>query len=119
MTYVRQIKHIFLFPDYSPSNITILKTSDTSLGISWIQAPSCYERAGILIQLFQPNNSTRDFKVHKDATTFDLTGLSPTTHYWFKLFTKYGNDTHFVMSGSPAILNFQTAEACKSYQTYV
>ncbi|VDI37212.1 Hypothetical predicted protein [Mytilus galloprovincialis] len=97
---------------YSPSNITILKTSDTSLGISWIQAPSCYERAGILIQLFQPNNSsTRDFKVHKDATTFDLTGLSPTTHYWFKLFTKYGNDTHFVMSGSPAILNFQTAEA--------
>ncbi|OPL33423.1 hypothetical protein AM593_09985, partial [Mytilus galloprovincialis] len=97
--------------NYSPSNITILKTSDTSLGISWIQAPSCYERAGILIQLFQPNNSTRDFKVHKDATTFDLTGLSPTTHYWFKLFTKYGNDTHFVMSGSPAILKFQTSEA--------
>ncbi|XP_052095731.1 uncharacterized protein LOC127731025 isoform X2 [Mytilus californianus] len=96
---------------YSPSNITILKTSDTSLSISWIQAPTCYERAGILIRLFRPDNSTRDFKVHKDATTFDLTGLSPTTHYWFKLFTKYGNDTKFVMSGSPAILKFQTAEA--------
>ncbi|CAG2213724.1 unnamed protein product [Mytilus edulis] len=68
---------------YSPSNITILKTSDTSLSISWIQAPTCYERAG----------------------------LSPTTHYWFKLFTKYGNDTKSVMSGSPAILKFQTAEA--------
>ncbi|CAC5366494.1 Tyrosine-protein kinase receptor Tie-1,Vascular endothelial growth factor receptor 3,Vascular endothelial growth factor receptor 1,Vascular endothelial growth factor receptor 2 [Mytilus coruscus] len=96
---------------YSPSNITILKTSDTSLGISWIQADSCYDRAGILIRLFRTDNSTRDFKVHKDATTFDLTGLSPTTHYWFKLFTKYGNDTKFVMSGSPAILKFQTAEA--------
>ncbi|XP_071158495.1 uncharacterized protein [Mytilus edulis] len=96
---------------YSPSNITILKTSDTSLGISWIQAPSCYDRAGILIRLFRPDNSTRDFKVHKDATTFDLTGLSPTTQYWFQLFTKYGNDTKFEMSGSPAILKFQTAEA--------
>ncbi|VDI69608.1 fibroblast growth factor receptor 3 [Mytilus galloprovincialis] len=96
---------------YSPSNITISKTSDTSLGISWIQAPSCYDRAGILIRLFRPDNTTRDFKVHKDATTFDLTGLSPTTHYWFELFTKYGNDTNFVMSGSPAILKFQTAEA--------
>ncbi|CAC5367290.1 unnamed protein product [Mytilus coruscus] len=94
-----------------PSNITILKTSDSSLGISWIQADSCYDRAGILIRLFRPDNSTRDFKVHKDATTFDLTGLSPTTHYWFKLFTKYGNDTKFVMSGFSAILKFQTAEA--------
>ncbi|XP_063419667.1 uncharacterized protein LOC134704814 [Mytilus trossulus] len=96
---------------YSPSNITILKTSDTSLSISWIQAPTCYDRAGILIRLFRPDNSTMDFKVHKDATTFDLTGLSPTTHYWFKLFTKYGNDTKSVMSGSPAILKFKTAEA--------
>ncbi|CAG2221016.1 Vascular endothelial growth factor receptor 1 [Mytilus edulis] len=93
-----------------PSNITVLKTTDTSVSIKWIQAPTCYERAGIWIILFRPDNSTKIFKVHKEATTFDLTGLSATTSYWFKMTTYYGNDTHYVSSSVPTKFAFVTTE---------
>jgi hypothetical protein len=87
-----------------------VKTTEASVSIQWTQAPTCYDRAGIAIRLYTMDNSSTEFKVHKDATTFDLTGLSPLTSYWFKLYTKYGNDTHFVMSTNPAMFSFATTE---------
>lgn len=50
------------------------------------------------------------FKVHKDATTFDLSGLSPETTYRFEMFTKYGNESFFVNSTNPPKFSFVTAE---------
>ena len=50
------------------------------------------------------------FKVHKDATTFDLTGLTPETTYRFEMFTKYGNESFFVNSTNPPKFSFVTAE---------
>ncbi|CAC5405345.1 unnamed protein product [Mytilus coruscus] len=88
---------------YSPSNITVVRKTSSSISIKWIQAKTCYERAGIVIILFTPDNTTKEFLVDKDATTFDLTGLSSLTSYWFLMYTKYGNDTHFVSSASPAM----------------
>ncbi|CAG2209266.1 CD332 [Mytilus edulis] len=61
---------------YSPSNITVVRRTSSSVSIKWIQAKTCYERAGIVIILYRPDNKTKEFKVHKDADTFDLTGLS-------------------------------------------
>jgi hypothetical protein len=100
----------FFLTDFSPSNVTILKTTDTGVSIQWIQAPTCYERAGIAIFLFKSDNSSIMFKVHKDATTFDLTGLSPETTYRFEMFTKYGNESFFVNSTNPPKFSFVTAE---------
>ena len=100
----------FFLTDFSPSNVTILKTTDTSVSIEWIQAPTCYERAAIAIFLFKSDNSSIVFKVHKDATTFDLTGLSPETTYRFEMFTKYGNESYFVNSTNPPKFSFVTAE---------
>ncbi|CAG2221734.1 unnamed protein product [Mytilus edulis] len=108
---IGMVRNINGVQDYfSPSNITVLKTTDTSVSIKWIQAPTCYERAGIWIILFRPDNSTKIFKVHKEATTFDLTGLSATTSYWFKMTTYYGNDTHYVSSSVPTKFAFVTTE---------
>jgi len=100
----------FSLTDFSPSNVTILKKTDTSISIKWIQAPTCYERAAIAIFLFKSDNSSIMFKVHKDATTFDLTGLSPETTYRFEMFTKYGNESFFVNSTNPPKFSFVTAE---------
>ncbi|CAC5368233.1 unnamed protein product [Mytilus coruscus] len=106
---IGMVKNINGVQDYfSPSNITVLKTTGTSVSIQWIQAPTCYERAGISIILYRPDNSTKVFKVHKDATTFDLTGLSATTSYWFKMTTNYGNDTHYISSSVPTKFSFAT-----------
>ncbi|XP_071156378.1 uncharacterized protein [Mytilus edulis] len=108
---IGMVKEVNGVQDYfSPSNITVLKATGTSVSIQWIQAPTCYERAGISIVLVRPDNSTKVFKVHKEATTFDLTGLSPTTSYWFNMTTNYGNDTHFVSSSVPTKFSFVTTE---------
>ncbi|VDI20026.1 Hypothetical predicted protein, partial [Mytilus galloprovincialis] len=106
---------------YSPSNITVVRKTSSSVSVKWIQAKTCYERAGIVIILYRPDNKTKEFKVHKDATTFDLTGLSSLTSYWFLMYTKYGNDTDFVSSSSPAMFAFVTRqkdESVKSFSTY-
>ncbi|CAG2221017.1 unnamed protein product [Mytilus edulis] len=108
---IEMVKTINGVQDYfSPLNITVLKTTGTNVSIQWTQAPSCYERAGISIILYRPDNSTKVFKVHKEATTFDLTGLSATTSYWLTMTTNYGNDTYYVSSSVPTKFYFSTTE---------
>ncbi|CAG2246094.1 unnamed protein product [Mytilus edulis] len=74
---IGMVKHLHGIQQYySPSNITVIRRTSSSVSIKWIQAKTCYERAGIVIILYRPDNKTKKFKVHKDADTFDLTGLS-------------------------------------------
>ncbi|XP_076087536.1 uncharacterized protein LOC143057950 [Mytilus galloprovincialis] len=104
---------------YSPSNITVVSTSSSSVSIKWIQAKTCYERAGIVIVLYRPDNTTKEYSVDKDATTFHLSELSSVTSYWFLMYTKYGNDTTVVTSASPAKFSFSTQEKVTGFPTSV
>ena len=101
----------FYVTDDSPSDIFTQKKTDTGISLKWSQAPTCYDRKGIIIRLFQPDNTSIDFDVYKDATTFDVKGLLPNTCYWFEMFTNYDNGTHTVASAYPAMFSFQTAAA--------
>ncbi|XP_063408823.1 uncharacterized protein LOC134692303 [Mytilus trossulus] len=103
---------------YSPSNITMVRRTASSISITWIQAKTCYERSGIVIILFTANNKTNStHPVDKDATTIDLGGLSPLTSYWFLMYTKYGNGTHVVNSTSPAMFSFATLKKVEGFPT--
>ncbi|CAC5371428.1 Tyrosine-protein kinase receptor Tie-1,Mast/stem cell growth factor receptor-related protein Kit,Platelet-derived growth factor receptor alpha,Vascular endothelial growth factor receptor 2,Mast/stem cell growth factor receptor kita,Vascular endothelial growth factor receptor 1,Vascular endothelial growth factor receptor 3 [Mytilus coruscus] len=102
---------------YSPSNITVVSRTSSSVSIKWIQAKTCYERAGIVIILYTPDNKTKEFPVDKDATTFDLSGLSSLTSYRFLMYTKYGNDTIVVTSASPAKFSFVTRKKETGFPT--
>ena len=105
----------------SPSGIELLRKTAKSISIKWTQAPTCYERAGIVVRLYNPENKTTEYKVHKDATTYDITGLSPSTSYWFQMFTKYGNDTHNEESVNPDTFPFKTnaPDTSKNYSTSI
>ncbi|VDI68006.1 Hypothetical predicted protein [Mytilus galloprovincialis] len=105
---INDITHIFSFCN----RLGWLETSTVyrTVFVRTLEAPTCHERAGIWIILFGPDNSTKSFKVHKEATTFELTGLSATTSYWFKMTTNYGNDTHYVSSSVPTKFAFVTTE---------
>ena len=58
------------------------------------------------------NNITLEFKIYKDATSFDITGLHPYSSYSFQLFTKYGTDDNFVMS-EPVTMSMTTTAKSK------
>jgi len=53
------------------------------------------------------NNIAFEFKIYKDATSFDITNLQPSSFYSFQLFTKYGTDNNFVMS-EPVTMSMTT-----------
>jgi hypothetical protein len=55
-------------------------------------------------------NNIIEFKIYKDATSFDITGLKPSSSYSFQLFTKYGTDDNFVMSEPVTMSMTTTAE---------
>ncbi|XP_063410738.1 uncharacterized protein LOC134693760 [Mytilus trossulus] len=117
-TTIGTVKHLQGIQEYySPSNITVVSTSSSSVSIKWIQAKTCYERAGIVIVLYRPDNTTKEYPVDKDATTFHLSGLSSVTSYWFLMYTKYGNDTTVVTSASPAKFAFSTQEKVTGFPT--
>ena len=60
------------------------------------------------------NNNASEFEIYKDATSFDITGLQPSSSYSFQLFTKYGTDDNFVMS-QPVTMSMTTTanRTCK------
>ncbi|XP_071145207.1 uncharacterized protein, partial [Mytilus edulis] len=115
---IGMVKHLHGIQQYySPSNITVIRRTSSSVSIKWIQAKTCYEQAGIVIILYRPDNKTKKFKVHKDADTFDLTGLSSLTSYWFLMYTKYGNGTNVVNSTRPAMFSFATRKKVEGFPT--
>jgi hypothetical protein len=78
--------------------------------MKWDQPKSCYIRLGIKLVLTFGNNITLEFKINKDATSFDITDLQPSSSYSFQLFTKYGTDDNFVMSEPVTMSMTPTAE---------
>ena len=57
--------------------------------------------------LTSSNNIRFESKIYKDATSFDIIGLHPSSLYSFQLFTKYGTDDNFVMS-EPVTMSMTT-----------
>jgi len=53
-----------------------------------------------------------ELRIYKDTTSFDITGLDPSSSYSFQLFTKYGTDDNFVMS-EPVTMSLTTTEKRK------
>lgn len=53
------------------------------------------------------NNHMLEFQIHKDATSFDITDLHPSSYYLLRLFTKYGTDDNIVLS-EPVTLSVTT-----------
>ena len=59
---------------YGIDNLEIVSISDTAVRIQWDQPKSCYGRLGIKLMVTLGNNII-EFKIYKDATSFDVTGL--------------------------------------------
>jgi hypothetical protein len=77
--------------------------------VSWSYGSWIYNYLGN--QCLSPHNII-EFKIYKDATSFDITGLKPSSSYSFQLFTKYGTDDNFVMS-EPVTMSMTTFTSLK------
>lgn len=97
------IESIFI-TDFPPINITVQTKTDTGISITWSHAATCHERSKILITLVQSNGEVKEYPVHKDATSFDLTGLDPETTYSIMIYNMFGD----IKSEASALVNATT-----------
>ncbi|XP_052094849.1 uncharacterized protein LOC127730466 isoform X2 [Mytilus californianus] len=105
------VKDIVGINEYSsPSSVSFQNKTKTAVTLQWINTPTCYEPNRYIIYLLQPNNSTREFEISPNETTFTITGLSSGVSYSIEMYTEYGNQSFTVRSAEPVYLQFDTSD---------
>ncbi|XP_076094995.1 uncharacterized protein LOC143065351 isoform X2 [Mytilus galloprovincialis] len=81
----------------SPFNISIVKTTDRTITIQWKLLPTCYDRVRNVV-VVKSDNTTKEFKVDKDATEFTIPDLQASSSHDIKMYSDYGNVSSYIQS---------------------
>ncbi|XP_063420410.1 uncharacterized protein LOC134705618 [Mytilus trossulus] len=105
------VKNIVGINEYSsPSSVSFINKTKTAVTLQWIHPTTCYEPTRYIIHLLQPHNSTIEFEISPNDTSFTITGLSSGVSYSVEMYTDYGNLSYTVRSANPVYIQFDTSE---------
>lgn len=102
--------YLVFVSDSSPSSVSFINKTKTAVTLQWIHPPTCYEPTRYIIHLLQPHNSTIEFEISPNDTSFTITGLSSGVSYSVEMYTEYGNVSYSVRSVNPVYIQFGTSE---------
>jgi len=85
----------------SPTDVTKTDVTDTSARISWTNANFTSKS---IIEVIQVDNGSQAVSIELDGTSFQVTGLFPTTDYVAHVYNRYGD----IKSTTPTSVTFTT-----------
>lgn len=74
-----------------------MKTTDRTITIQWKLLPTCYDRVRNVV-VVKSDNTTKEFKVDKDATEFTIPDLQASSSHDIKMYSDYGNVSSYIQS---------------------